>query len=93
MRWKPDATPEQRQAVLEAAGRLPGQIPEIRSYLFGPDAGVSAGTWDLAIVADFDDADGYRRYADHPVHRAMVEGHVQPILAERAAVQHELAGR
>jgi hypothetical protein len=90
LRWVPDVTAEQRAAVEEALATLPGLIPEIRSYKFGADAHVSEGNFDLAVVADFDDFDGYVAYRDNPDHVAMIAERIRPILAERAAVQHEL---
>ncbi|MFC4062675.1 Dabb family protein [Planomonospora corallina] len=88
--WTPDATDEQKAAVLTALGTLPGAIPQIRSYAFGADAGVSPGNHDLAIVADFDDAEDYAVYRDHPVHQAVIAERIKPILASRAAVQFEV---
>ena len=40
-------------------------------------------------MADFDDLDGLRTYRDHPEHRAIIAEFIQPIAAERAAVQYE----
>lgn len=89
LKWAEGATPEQRAAVEAGLARLPAQIPEIRSYRFGADAGLSPANHDLAIVAGFDDAEGYRRYAEHPAHRELIARLVRPILAGRAAVQFE----
>jgi Stress responsive A/B Barrel Domain len=91
LRLVPEATAEQRQAVLDGLATLPGQIPELRSYVFGPDAGVNEGNFDLAVVADFDDVDRYRVYATHPVHLAVIAERIRPILADRAAVQYVVA--
>ena len=90
LRWLPDATQEQRAAVESGIATLPSLIPEIRSYVFGADAHVNEGNFDLAIVADFDDFDSYVVYRDHPDHVAVIAERIRPILAERAAVQHEL---
>jgi hypothetical protein len=90
LRWKPEATADQRAAVVTALATLPGRIPEIRAYTIGSDAGVNAGNYDLVIVADFDDVDRYLVYRDHPDHQAAIREHIAPILAERAAVQHPL---
>lgn len=90
LRWIPDATAEQRAAVESGIATLPSLIPEIRSYVFGADAHVNQGNFDLAIVADFDDFDSYVVYRDHPDHVAVIGERILPILAERAAVQHEL---
>ena len=89
--WTESATAEQRRAVADALNALPAQIPQIRSYRVGTDAGVAAqGNADLAVVADFDDLDGYFVYRDHPVHKDVITRLILPILASRAAVQHEL---
>ncbi|GAA4526056.1 MULTISPECIES: Dabb family protein [Nonomuraea] len=85
--WSPEATEEQKAAVAAELRELPGQIPEIRSYLLGPDAGINPGNHDFAVVADFDSEDDYRAYRDHPRHQAVIAEHIKPILATRAAVQ------
>ena len=89
LRWVADVTEEQLSAVESGIATLPALIPEIRSYVFGSDAKVSEGNFDFAIVADFDDFDGYLVYRDHPDHVAVIAERIRPILAERAAVQHE----
>jgi hypothetical protein len=88
MQFTPEASVEQRQAVLDGLSSLPAAIPGIRSYVYGPDAGVMPGNHDLAVVADFDDADAYVHYANHPAHQAFIAEKVKPILAHRAAVQY-----
>ncbi|GIH29580.1 hypothetical protein Aph01nite_78900 [Acrocarpospora phusangensis] len=88
--WTADATAEQRAEVVAQLSKLPGAIPEIRRYEIGEDAGLNAGNHSLGVVADFDDVDGYLVYRDHPVHLAVIEEYIKPILAGRAAVQHEL---
>ncbi|MFT3851514.1 MAG: Dabb family protein [Ilumatobacteraceae bacterium] len=90
LKFVPEATAEQRQAVVDGLATLPAQIPELRSYVFGADVGISDGNFDLAVVADCDDADGYRAYATHPAHVAVIAERIRPILAERAAVQYQL---
>jgi hypothetical protein len=88
--WKPEATEEQKRAVHAELAKMPPAIEAIRAYRFGPDAGINPANSDYAVVADFDDAAGYVSYRDHPVHRALVENYVSPILASRAAVQFEI---
>ena len=90
LRWIAEATPEQRAAVELGIAELPSLIPEIRSYVFGADAHVNEGNFDLAVVADFDDFDGYVAYRDQPDHVALIAERIRPILAERAAVQYEI---
>lgn len=88
-RWVPGTTAEQVRAVQEAMAALPAVIPEMRAYHTGADAGLAGGNWDYAVVADFDDAEGWRAYTDHPAHRRVGADLVGPLLAERAAVQYD----
>lgn len=88
--FTPEATAEQHQGVLDGLAGLPAVIPELRSYVLGPDAGTSPGNFDLAVVADFATVDDYRVYTTHPTHLKVIEERIKPILAARAAVQHEL---
>lgn len=87
--WKPDASDVSVRAFSEGLALLSTQIPEIRSYRFGPDARLGGGNDDFALVADFDDAAAYRRYAEHPAHRHLIAELLMPIVAGRHAVQYE----
>ena len=87
--WTQDATEAQQHAMAGELRKLPDAVDSIRAYHLGPDAGVNPGNFDFAVVADFDDAGGYRTYRDHPAHRAVVEQYVNPIVSRRAAVQYE----
>jgi hypothetical protein len=89
--WVETATAAERQAVVDGLDALPAAIPEIRSYRVGVDAGLApGGNSDLVVVADFDDQAGYVVYRDHPVHQDVIARCIRPILASRAAVQHQL---
>lgn len=88
--WAEGTTQEQKEAIAEALRALPPVITAIRDYRVGPDAGLSPANHDFAVVADFDDADGYLTYRDHPAHRAVVEQHVSPAVSGRASVQFEI---
>lgn len=90
LRWVEGVDPAAVDAVLEGLAGLPTAIPELRSYVFGADAGLNEGNFDLGIVADFDSAEGYLVYRDHPAHQAVIAERIAPILAGRAAVQYEL---
>ena len=78
------------QKVVDGLRALPPVIPEIRSYSVGADAGLAEGNWDLVVVADFDDAAGWRHYTAHAAHQAVIADLIRPVLAERAAVQFDL---
>ena len=86
-RWKPGTAARELEALERALAALPREISEIREYRYGRDAGEVKGNFDFEIVADFADAEAWRRYLDHPAHTALVAERVRPILAERAATQ------
>jgi hypothetical protein len=89
--WTQDATEAQQLAMAGELRKLPAVVDSIRAYQIGSDAGVNPGkNFDFAVVAEFEDADGYRAYRDHPAHRKVVEQYVNPIVARRAAVQYEI---
>jgi hypothetical protein len=85
--WNPETTEDDKARLASGLAALPGQIPEIRAYVFGPDARLGNSNADFAVVADFDDAAAYARYADHPAHQALLAELLRPILAERHSVQ------
>jgi hypothetical protein len=54
------------------------------------DAGLTEGNADTVLIADFPDVEAFRRYAQDPVHQAVIAEHVRPWLAQRSAVQYDL---
>jgi hypothetical protein len=86
-RWSAAVDDEARAEVSDALGELGATIDTVRAYTYGPDAAINDGNFDFAVIADFDDADGYLAYRDHPAHRRVVTEILGPIVAERAAVQ------
>ncbi|WP_017538972.1 Dabb family protein [Nocardiopsis halophila] len=85
-RWNGEATPEKVDQVRDALSQLPGRIPALRAYTFGPDLGISEGTYDFGVAADVDDEAGLAAYRDHPDHQAAL-ALIRPLLADRASVQ------
>jgi hypothetical protein len=66
------------------------QIPEIKGYLFGADAGLDPEkNHDFVIVADFADLAAYKKYSTHPEHMEVVVQVIKPVIADggRVAVQ------
>jgi hypothetical protein len=89
-RFSPSAPADVAERIAEALATLPGVIPELRRYEFGPDARINDGNDDFAVVADFDDADGYLAYRDHPEHQRILRELIRPVIEARAAVQFEI---
>ena len=90
LRWKPEIGPDHVSTVQEGLAKLPSIIPEIHRYTFGPDLGINEGNFHFSVVADFASPDDYAVYRDHPVHQALIEGHIRPNIVERASIQFEL---
>lgn len=89
--WKADTTDQQKELVASELAVLSKTVPGIRAYHFGADAGlVTAGNADFALTADFDDADAYLVYRDHPAHVEVLEKTIRPILERRMAAQLEV---
>lgn len=85
-----DAPTGRAEEIVGALRGLVGEIDALRSYVVGVDAGISPGNATIAVVADTDDRAGWEAYRDHPAHRAIIEELISPVLASRAAVQHQL---
>jgi hypothetical protein len=88
--WIPGATDEQKQRAAAGIATLPPLLPGLRSYLFGADAHLVEGNADFAIVADFEDADAYLAYRNHPAHVEVVKRAIQPIARQRLTIQIEI---
>jgi stress responsive alpha/beta barrel protein len=86
-RWPPGTSQAAIDEFVRGLNELPGKIPSIRDYQFGPDAGLREGNYDFAVVADFDGPEGFIAYRDHPAHLAFLAEHVEAIGAQRVGVQ------
>ncbi len=75
--------------VVARLEELPAALPRLRSYLIGRDLQLASGNAHLAVIAEFDDIDGYLEYRDHPVHRRIVDEMIAPHLRHRAATQFD----
>ena len=82
-----DGPADVAEGIAASLTSLPGLIPEIRSYQIGLDAGINPGNASLAVIADFDDQDGYLVYRDHPEHRRVIDEQITPVLTSRSAIQ------
>lgn len=80
------------ERVRSGLSALPAQIEQIRSYLHGTDVGISEGNYDYVLVADFDTAQDFVTYRDHPAHVLFIEEVIKGNVASRAAVQYQFGG-
>lgn len=85
-RFRSDVPAETVGDIRRRLLQLPESIDTIRGYRVGRDAGLSDTTWDMVVIAEFDDEAGYRSYAAHPDHVPIV-AEVGALVTDRAAVQ------
>jgi hypothetical protein len=89
-RWQPDATEEQKRQAADGLATLPPLMEGLVSFNFGTDLGLVEGNADFALTADFDDAQAYLAYRNHPAHQAVLQRSINPIVAERMGAQFEI---
>src|SRR5687767_12980393 len=86
-----EATDERRRATsVQALRRLRQDVGGMQSLVVAEDAGLSDGNGNVVLIADFADAEAFYRYAQDPVHVAVVAEHVRPWLAARSALQYQI---
>ena len=87
--WKQDMPQGQVDTIIAGLSKLPAMVPSIRDYRFGPDLGISPGTSDFAVVATFDDVDGWRAYDRNEFHDSVRANDIVPWTASRTVIQFE----
>ena len=88
--WTDEADDARRAATVDALRRLREDVGGMSSLTVSDDAGLVDGNAHTILVADFADEDAFRRYAQDPVHQAVIAEHVRPWLAGRSAVQYRV---
>ena len=88
--WAETADEQRRTAIVEALRGLRQDVGGMTSLVVADDAGLVDGNADTVLIADFPDAEAFARYAQDPVHVAVLAEHVRPWLAARSAVQYQL---
>lgn len=89
-RWKEGTTDSEVAAVAEALSTMPEVMDFIRRYEMGADAGISQGSADFALVADFDNEEDWRTYGAHPEHRRIVDEMIAPIAESIDRAQYRI---
>ncbi len=79
--------PSEVEALAAALRELPDTIDGILDYRVGPDLELRDTNAHFAVVADFTDEDAFLVYSAHPDHLEVIRTHVEPIAADRHAVQ------
>ncbi len=89
-KWADGVDADHVAAVAAGLDNLAATIDQIKRYRHGPDIGLSDQNFDYVVVGDFDSADDYVAYRDHPVHQAFIAELIAGRISERAAVQYDI---
>jgi len=88
--WDDEMTDElERQFAAELTALAP-RLKGLLSYHAGSDLGLVEGNFDFAVVADFEDAESYLGYREHPEHQEIIGRLSRPHAKSRASVQYEV---
>jgi hypothetical protein len=90
IRFKDEVTSGDIENLEAGLRALPEKISAIEAYAFGRDLGVSEGTWDFAIVADFADVEAFHAYQADPDHVEVLAYLSRPLTAEIKRIQFEI---
>jgi hypothetical protein len=87
--WSENADAGTRARSVAALRGLREDVGGMTALTVAEDAGLTDGNAHAVLIADFPDVDAFRRYAQDPVHQAVIAEHIRPHLAARSAVQIE----
>lgn len=88
-RWADHVDADHVERVRLAYDTLAAEVSGVRHHAHGSDAGVSEGTFDFLVVAEFDDIAAWRTYRDHPAHVLLNEELLVGHATERVAGQFQ----
>jgi hypothetical protein len=83
--YRPDAGDDAIEATIDATSRL--RVTGMEALVAGRDLGLRAGNAHAAVVADFNDAEAYRRYDVDEEHNRIRRELLAPIVERIARVQ------
>jgi stress responsive alpha/beta barrel protein len=86
IKWTHPLSDDELDEIQAAIDQLAEEADTVRALWHGPDLVTRPGRHDYALVADFDDVEGWQDYSAHPAHddlRAILE----PVKADTAVAQ------
>lgn len=87
---KPEATPEQRRAMLAGLKSLRQSVPGIVDLTCGQNFSQRSQGYEIGLVVRFQDRAALETYLPHPAHRAVVEETIRPIMDGVIVVDYEI---
>lgn len=89
-RFSADFTGARRAEWVALLLSMEGVVPGLRAVTVGDDIRHGPASYDLAIVADFDDLAALAQYEDHPIHREVLRLSA-PVKTALATVDFDVA--
>ena len=89
-RWSAAVGPEHVDRVRAAFDELASLVTGLQHHAHGTDVGVSEGTYDYIVVADFDSVTDWRTYRDHPAHVLLLAELIDGHAVDRAGGQFQV---
>jgi hypothetical protein len=86
--FKPGTSREYLDQITEAMRNV--SVPGMHNLTMGADLGLKDGNLHYAVVADFDDAEAYRRFDSDPEHERIRQELTRPAFVRYERVQYEL---
>lgn len=88
-RWKPEATPEQQEKVMEALRGLRGVVPGILELDCGENFGNRAKGYQHGLVVLLESRAALEAYQPHPAHQRVLTELIRPIAEDTLAMDFE----
>lgn len=86
-RFRPDVSDDDTERFHHAVVAALSEIPAVQQWSAGPALGLQSGGYDYGLLIDIRDAAAFTEYKSHPAHRALIERHIKPAVAETARIQ------
>jgi hypothetical protein len=81
IKWKPESTPEQREAAIKAFERMAGEVPGIRNIWIADQRIQPGSGFDKLIALEFENEAALTAYGEHPAHKQWYDVYI-PIRAQ-----------
>lgn len=89
-KWQSTAAPESVTAAMNSLAAMPGQIPMIIALSCGENFCDRAQGFTHGLVVRFADRAALDQYQVHPVHQAIVQNQIKPIVSDVLAMDYEM---
>jgi hypothetical protein len=83
-----DQSPKNIESVRALLSSLSGKIPSLRHFEVGADVTRSERSYELALIAKFDDSTGLKEYLTHPIH-VPISSKLRELAANISVVDYE----